>query len=496
MFSEFKRLVKHSSIYGLANVLGKGIGFLMIPIYTHYILPEDYGLLELLDISINIISMFLGVGLTTAVTRFYMQYKEPEAKKRVISTAILFFSIVMVFLLGLSVIIARPFATYILGSSAYSQYALIALITLSFTLILEIPISYFVAREQSGLFTLISLLRLIISLALNIYFVVVIQIGILGILYSGIITAVLFGVALSIWTLKQVGVHFDYAILKEMVKFGYPLIFNRMGMFVINFGDRFFLKAFAGLQQLGLYALGYKLGFMISFLIGSPFFKIWSVRQYEVIEEEHGEEKIANVFDVYASFLYWLWLLVSVFSSELLHIMADPKYHEAYKIIPLIALGYVFREHADFFKGVFYIEKRTKIIGGITIAVALYCLLNYSLLIPSLGSMGAAIATLSTFMFMALINYMFANRIRKIPYNFRLYFSALGLALGIWGLDMAAMSAIQSLPLLILVKLGSIALFPIIFFNFLSPYEKEIVMKLYDGLLQRLRRQPQKREGT
>ena len=240
MFSEFKKLVKHSSIYGLANVLGKGIGFLMIPVYTRYILPENYGLLELLDISINIISMFLGVGLTTAVTRFYVQYKEPEEKKRVISTAILFFSVIMIFLLLLSVIISQPFARYILGDSAYSYYALISLLTLSFTLILEIPITYFVAKQQSGMFTLVSLLRLIISLSLNIYFVVVAQIGILGILYSGLITAILFSISLSIWTLKQVGLHFDIAILKKMVIFGYPLIFNRMGMFVINLVIVFF----------------------------------------------------------------------------------------------------------------------------------------------------------------------------------------------------------------------------------------------------------------
>ena len=236
--------------------------------------------------------------------------------------------------------------------------------------------------------------------------------------------------------------------------------------------------------------MGYKLGFMISFLVGSPFFKIWSVRQYEIIEEEDGEQKIANVFDVYALFLFWIWLIVSVFSPELIYIMADPKYHEAYKIIPLIALGYVFREHADFFKGIFYIEKRTKEIGGITIAVAIYCLINYALFIPLLGSIGAAIATLSTFLFMALINYFFANRIRKIPYNFRLYFNALMLVLVIWGIDTAAMSFFRSIAFLVLFKSVSIALFPIIFFSFLSPYQKEIVMNAKDGLLRKLHRKP------
>ncbi|RJR29496.1 MAG: hypothetical protein C4576_35335, partial [Desulfobacteraceae bacterium] len=64
---ELRRLLKHTSIYGLSNVVGKAIGFLMIPVYTRFIPPHDYGVLEILDVTVNILGIFVGIGISSAV---------------------------------------------------------------------------------------------------------------------------------------------------------------------------------------------------------------------------------------------------------------------------------------------------------------------------------------------------------------------------------------------------------------------------------------------
>jgi O-antigen/teichoic acid export membrane protein len=108
MFNEVKNLLKHSSVYGFANLLQKGIGFIMIPLYTYYLSPTDYGVLELMDLTINVISMLIGMGLGSAIIRFYHHYERPEDKVEVFTTAFIFIGISCLIAVGISELFAKP----------------------------------------------------------------------------------------------------------------------------------------------------------------------------------------------------------------------------------------------------------------------------------------------------------------------------------------------------------------------------------------------------
>src|ERR1700722_4289869 len=84
---EIQTAVKHSAVYGLGNVLAKALGFLMLPVYTHFLNPVDYGILEILDLSMSLIGMFLNMGITAAVLRSYAGAGSDEERKTTISTA-------------------------------------------------------------------------------------------------------------------------------------------------------------------------------------------------------------------------------------------------------------------------------------------------------------------------------------------------------------------------------------------------------------------------
>ena len=71
MLSELKKLSKHTIIYGTGTFLTKAIGFFLIPLYTHYLTPKDYGVLTFLDLTEYIISYFLILGLAQAILRYY-----------------------------------------------------------------------------------------------------------------------------------------------------------------------------------------------------------------------------------------------------------------------------------------------------------------------------------------------------------------------------------------------------------------------------------------
>jgi O-antigen/teichoic acid export membrane protein len=471
MLKDIKHLFKHSAIYGLANILGKAVGFLMIPVYTRFISPEDYGVLEILDVSINIIGLFIGMGISNAVIRFFHLYEDEILKRRVISSAVL-----LMFLLGgLTALCGwyfAPFLSRILFQNDYVFFIRLIVITFAFNTILEIPLSYIRAMEQSAFFGVIAIGRLILGLSLNIYFVVLLEKGIAGILYSGIITSIIFTCFLVISTLYRVGMTFDYQISRQMLTFGAPLIFNRLGMFIINWGDRFFLNISAGLAQVGIYSLGYKFGFMISFLVGQPFFMIWSVRRYLLINEKNGEKIYGEIFFLYCLVLLTIWLLLSLFSPEIITVFAHSRYYEAHTVIPVIALAYVFREFSDFFNGILLIEKETARLGSMTMIASGICLLSYLFFIPRFGIMGAAIATLSTFVFMSLLSWFQAQRTRGINYQLKKCFPAIFSALLLWGASIALAEFFHGL-LLIGGKLLLFLLFPLFVLRFLVSAEQQ-----------------------
>src|SRR5579864_270005 len=86
MLEELKRLFKHSSIYGLGNVLGKMVGFFMIPVYTHYLTTADYGVLELLDLSLALMGLVLTMWMNASIVRHYYDYDDPQDRNEVVST--------------------------------------------------------------------------------------------------------------------------------------------------------------------------------------------------------------------------------------------------------------------------------------------------------------------------------------------------------------------------------------------------------------------------
>ncbi len=416
---ELKRLFRHSAIFGLSNMLGKAIGFLLIPLYTHYIPASDYGILELLDLGINVMGMFVGMGIVASIARFYHYYDDREDKAAVVSTAI--FSLLVIafsFSLVMCLCFSEHIARILLGSSDFNLFVQVSLVNFAFNAILEIPLLHFRITEQSLLYGVASLLRLLLALALNILFVVYFEMGVFGILCSGLTVSLIFAFVLTIQCLRSVGLVVKFKFLCQMISFGAPLILNSVGMFIIHFGDRFLLKMSASMAVVGIYSLGYKIGMgVVTYLITQPFYLIWSVRCYELVKEEGGMVRYGQIFSVYSFILLISWLALTAFSKEIVNIIAPVEYQDAGKLIPLIALGYLFRSFSDYFRSAILVVGKTKVSGLITSVVTLYCVINYYVLIPKFQAIGAACATVSTFVIMAFVNWFFS--VKYISIDFR-----------------------------------------------------------------------------
>jgi O-antigen/teichoic acid export membrane protein len=480
---EIQTAVKHSAVYGLGNVLAKALGFLMLPVYTHFLNPVDYGILEILDLSMSLIGMFLNMGITAAVLRSYASAGSDEERKTTISTAFWF-------ILGIGLVtfllvcgFVRPISALIFGPTVPYKYLLMSFASFILGFVANLPRTYLRALEASTTFVVTDTAGLFLLLILNIVFIAVLHIGLMGILLSSLIVAALQVVLLSGWTLHKVGIHFRGYLLKAMLAFGLPLVLSNMSLFTLNFSDRFFLQHLRSLDMVGVYAVGYKFGYMLNYLLVQPFFVMWQSRMF-AIHALPGHHKIfGRFFTLYALVLTYAGLGLAILSPEIVRFMVAPKFAASEKVIPIVTLAYIFYGIGYYVQVGMFITNRTGLIGAIGAAAAVLNLtLNYFLVLHY-GMMGAAWATLLSFFAIAVASYWVSNRVYPLPLRVGRISLAILLAVVMYlgsqsfqpGSEVAAVA----------LKLFLLAVFPLVLWKvrILSPDEIEAVISTRDNIL-------------
>lgn len=426
MLDEIKKLLKHTSVYGLGNILNKAVGFLLIPFYTHYLTTADYGTLELLDLSVALVGLLLNMWMNASIIRHYHEYDDSKNRNEIVGTALIATSVVAAVVSAAGMFFARGISSLILKSPAFYGFVIVVSCNLFFTCVNSVSFSYLRARQRSTFIVVANSLSLVVTLGLNIYFLAVLKTGVVGVLYSSLIGNVLVTTVLTFLTVKDVGLRWDLHKLKALASFGLPLVLTSFSAFELNFADRFFLQHYSNVSTVGIYALGYKFGFMLSFLIIQPFIMIWGSRMYEVAKRSDAGNVLSKLFAYFSLVLTLAALVLSLMIKEVVSLVATPQFHDAYKVVPIVALAYVFYGLAYFFQTGIYVSKKTGWLGLIGVICACSNIgLNF-ICIPRYGAMGAAWATAISFLLMSALAYVFSQRVYRIPYS--LYRTALCIA--------------------------------------------------------------------
>jgi len=419
---------KHTSIYTVGSLASRAVGFIMIPVYTHFLTPREYGILDMLDLTIILFGMIVGMGMGNAIFRFYYATESQEERRDVVGSALLF-STLVAGVVGIAVALGADWASEaIFRAPGLSSYLRIAILSFWIGTVGETCRNYLRVRQRSAIFVVASLIQLVVGLGLNIYFIAFRHLGVLGFLLSSLITNLLSSVALLIHIVADTGFSVSIPKTRQMVAYGAPFVLTGIGAFILNFADRYFLNAYAGLSQVGIYALGYKFGFMLNMLAVAPFLQMWEAQMFVVEKERNAGAVYARIFEYFAALLLLAVLALSIFIKDIVRVMASPEYFQAYRIVPIVALAYVFNGWAQYFRLGMILTRRTKVIAVIMTGTGVLTLILYVVLIRSYGAIGAAVATLLSFTFMMAWTYIASQRLLPVPYNLRRIAIVTGLA--------------------------------------------------------------------
>ncbi|MBN1163705.1 MAG: oligosaccharide flippase family protein, partial [Candidatus Krumholzibacteriota bacterium] len=395
-FSQYKNVLKHSVIYGFGNLSTKIVGFLLLPVFTKFLLPADYGVLEIITITSSIIVVILNFGMSTAIFKSYFNY-DSEKKRRLVISSAFYFCVTVTVILSAAMLSGAPlFSRVLFGNTDYIPHFRLMILSSFFAAGLLVPLAVLRAEERSFLYICFTFSQIFLMLMLNIYFVVVLKLGVLGILLGGAISGCLIYLTGLIFVFRKIKWVFSRSELKLMLTFGTPLIAASLANKVLTGADRYLLKYLSDLHEVGLYSLGYKISSIMIVFVVQPFSLAWPVIMFKLAREEGAAVVYRNVLTYFITAASLIALGLSVFSREVITLLAPPVYRDAYQVVPLLTLSLVL-------SGAFYIvgvglnlERKTGYFPVIIGCAALFNVFANYLLIPRYGMRGASLATVIT----------------------------------------------------------------------------------------------------
>ena len=202
---EVRTIIKHSAVYGSAVLLTRAVGFLLLPLYTRFLTLEDYGVIELLDLTGYVLAEFIALGIDQALLKYYHAYPDEADRRRTISTAVLFSAVGGLLFVALLIPARHLFSRQILGDDRYANLFLLSFLTLFVSSMWRIERNTLRVQNRSALFTQLSVAYTAVAILFNIYFVAYAGKGPQGIFYSTLITASAFSAYLSWRIFRETG---------------------------------------------------------------------------------------------------------------------------------------------------------------------------------------------------------------------------------------------------------------------------------------------------
>ena len=451
--TEIKYAARSAIIYSVGIVIQRIAGLVMLPVYTRFLTPADYGSLELLMMTSELVALITGLGISGSIFRFFYQKEDSVYQNNVISSA-LTIMIVLYSCVGFIGISLSPYlAKIILGGTRIETAAFMILFGY---FILEplniIPFLFLRIQQKPVLFVSISLVKLVLQIALNVYFLVFLKIGFLGVLLSTFITQIIICVWLSRYLFNYIQLRFSKELAKEIINYSYPLVLAGLGAFISTFSDRYFLKAYADLSSVGVYSLAYKFGFLMAFLTFGPIYTVWEPKRFELAMQEDYPKINQRVFFFVSLAAITVALGIALFARDLLRVMSVREFWIAYTIVPYILIAYIFQGWTNYVNfGLHYCGKTKYLSLCSAITAGVIIILSF-LLIPEFKAIGAAVATMIAFVLNFAIVYACAEKFYKLRLSWMKPVALLCVAVCLYLIS--RMLSVESVVASLLVNIG------------------------------------------
>jgi O-antigen/teichoic acid export membrane protein len=468
----------------VANFLVQASGFVLLPIYIRCLSPAEYGQLEVLGrLAETVSTCLLFGGFGQALLTFYKQAEREEERRQVAGTTL---GLVALNCIGggvLALALAGPASGWLgrfmqAGSPPIPAWLLrLAVVGILIEPFCLLPLTLLQARLQSLTYVAISVSQFLTRITLCIVLVKGLDGGVGGALLATALTGAAFGTLLTLAEIWRGVAWPDWGRARALVRFALPLLPGGLCFFILHHGDRFLLLRYCPGAEVGTYSLGYKLAQVAGTFGLIPLYRVWGVQMYGVARQPDAAEVFGRAITRILGFYLLVALGLALFQDEVVRILGGRAYAAATHVVGPVLLACFCQAAASLMDGAFYVRRRMGLKLGITLATTAVMLLLYALLIPRWGGMGAALATLGGFAFLAGATWTVSRRVFPIRFEWKRLLGVLTLTAALWLASRALPAATWAIPL----KGGLWLAWPALAWQvgLLSAAEKEYLVDLF-----------------
>jgi O-antigen/teichoic acid export membrane protein len=414
-------VLRHVGIYATGLIFARAFSVLLLPLYTRYLDPRDFGVIAILDLSSSLLATIGGLGLGFAAARLHFDATSERERDELWWTAALVTLAVGGSLVAGLLVVRRPAAALLLGADiANGGYFLaLAFVTLVGGFLEQFGTGYAMVEKRSTLVTTLSITRTVVNATLNVTALVYLDLGVAGLLWGNLITTVLFAaVAFFVLVRFRGWPRLNWHYLPALSRLGSPLVPYILLSTLMHSADRYLLRAQANLHEVGIYSVVYLVGQGVNALVTSPFNGVWSVLIYDIARTSSARHTFARAFEQYFRIVAIVMLGVSLFSTPLLATIAAPQYLSGARLLPVVCLAYLFFSLHDHFKVPALLHRQTTSLVPAAAAAALANVVLNIVFIPRWGATAAAWTSVVTFFIFSGVGLVFYRRLERYPYPF------------------------------------------------------------------------------
>jgi len=398
--STITSLSKNTSLFLVTRITGACVSIGLLPLFTRYLTTSEYGIIAILDSTVEIFGAFFAIGLGRAVVRFFHGAADDQQRKRVVSTGIAISGTITVVALVALTIFYRSVSIFAFKSHEYDNFVLLAVSTLLIGLPGGMVSAALMASARTRFICTIELIRIVFGALLRIVLVVLLEQGVSGVLWTNFICAVIFNVGLVVWMISSVGLGVNRSLIRPMIRYGIPFAPTLLCGIAMHSLNRFYLQAYGTSDQVGYFQTAYQLPFMLYSIISNSFDGIWSSHTiFNIAQAPDALNQYSRISTYFLSFLSFILFVVAISANVLVKIFFAPSYAPASPYIPIIAFGLWLHAFHLFVRTGVYLSKDTYLLAiNHALTLGATVLFNW-LLIPRFGIYGAAFASIIIYFF-------------------------------------------------------------------------------------------------
>lgn len=396
------KLVKNTIYYSIGEILPRALSFILLPIYTTYLSPSDYGIVSYTQTVIMFLYVLGAFALNTYVLRFYFIHESDEERRVLIGSAQLTILLLNVVIILLAFLLMPKVISRFDIQVPWNPYFRLAFVINFLDCLSVIPMVVYRVRQEAIKFVILGLSKTFLTTALTLYFLAVEGRGLLGSFQAQLYVLIPY-TFVYLGILQKYGCWcINWKYLKEGLKFSSPLVPGSICFILLSMSDRIILERNVGISELGIYNVACTMSFALNIVIQSGY-KAIEPELFRRFGKEGFYEFIRKIQSVFFCVIYVSALGLSLFSQEVFYLMTSEAFHGGYLLVPALLVGVIMTGQNVIYGCVLQGEKRTKVLGLATVIGAIVSVAVNLLLVPIYGTYAAAVTAAISFMVMNTI---------------------------------------------------------------------------------------------